>query len=97
MNKLVALVVMILWCTHVHACQFDTDCSPGSKCAKRSGQLYGVCAGGIQPGNAWDRTPVYDPLDPSKKRGETCQFDTDCGPGNRCAKSGVYGVCVRRN
>lgn len=80
------------------SCQFDTDCDPGNKCVKRSGQIYGVCYGGINPGNSRDRQPVYSPTDPSRSYGNTCQFDTDCGPGSRCAKpSGkIYGVCLKR-
>jgi len=80
------------------ACSFDTDCDPGSKCLKRSGQVYGVCAGGISPGNKNDRQPVYAPLDPNRTHGNTCSFDTDCGPGSKCAKQGsnVEGVCLRQ-
>lgn len=78
------------------ACQFNTDCNPGSQCVKNGG-LYGVCAGGIQPGNDNDRQPVYSPMDPNRTTGNTCQFNTDCGPGAQCAKtSGIYGVCMRR-
>ena len=44
-----------------YACQFDTDCEPGSKCLKASGSIYGVCVGGISPGNRNDRQPVYSP------------------------------------
>ncbi len=66
------------------ACQFDTDCSPGSKCLKSSMSLYGVCAGGLFPGNDNDRRPVRDPLDPNQKVGDTCSFDVQCGPGNKC-------------
>lgn len=82
----------------VFACQFDTDCSPGSKCLKKRGQIYGVCIGGIQPGNKWDRKPVYDPLDPNRTTGNTCSFDTDCGPGSKCVKSrgSIYGVCLHK-
>ena len=77
------------------ACMFDTDCSPGSKCIKGNG-LYGVCAGGISPGNSNDDQPVYDPLDINRTHGNTCSFDTDCGPGSSCVKgSGIYGVCMR--
>ena len=95
--KLLALLFLTLPSLAL-ACQFDTDCQPGSTCAKQSGQLNGVCYGGIQPGNQYDQKPVRDALDPNHKVGNTCQFDVDCGPGNSCAKpaSQVYGVCVRR-
>lgn len=77
---------------------FDTDCFPGSRCLKPPGQLYGVCAGGLFPGNDHDREPVRDPFDPWDARGETCQFDLDCGIGNRCLKraGALEGVCVGR-
>jgi hypothetical protein len=79
------------------ACQFDTDCKPGSKCLKSSGQVNGVCAGGLQPGNKNDRKPASDPLDPNRTVGKTCQFDTNCGPGSKCMKSSgsIYGACMR--
>jgi len=79
------------------ACQFDTDCGVGSKCLKSSGSIYGICAGGMNPGNNDDRTPVYDPLDPNRSVGNTCNWDTDCGPGSSCLKgaSQIKGVCVR--
>ena len=79
------------------ACQFDTDCGVGSKCLKNRGSIYGICAGGMNPGNSDDRQPVYDPLDPNKSVGNTCSFDVDCGPGNKCLKSRgqIKGVCVR--
>jgi len=53
--------------------------------------------GGIMPGNRHDREPVYDPLDINGSFGNTCQFNTDCGPGSTCAKSSgsIYGTCVR--
>jgi hypothetical protein len=80
------------------ACSFDTDCSPGSKCVKANGQIYGVCVGGISPGNTNDQQPVYSPLDPNRTVGNTCSFDTDCGPGSQCVKSqtSIYGACMRR-
>lgn len=78
-------------------CSFDTDCSPGSKCVKGRGQIYGVCAGGLFPGNKHDQRPVYSPLDPNRTYGNTCSFDTDCGPGSKCAKQqgAIEGVCLR--
>lgn len=80
------------------ACSFDTDCSPGSKCVKGRGSLYGVCAGGLFPGNKNDQQPVYSPLDVNGTYGNTCSFDTDCGPGSKCAKQSGYidGVCIGR-
>ena len=79
------------------ACSFDTDCSPGSKCVKARGEIYGVCAGGISPGNKNDQQPVYSPLDLNNTYGNTCSFDTDCGPGSKCLKErgSIAGVCVR--
>lgn len=88
------LVPMLLLSTPAMACMFNTDCAPGSRCVKHG--IYGVCAGGLNPGNNNDDRPVYAPLDPNRSVGNTCQFNTDCGPGSRCYKeSGIYGVCVR--
>ena len=100
MKRLVTIpvaLVLLLFSSEVWACSFDTNCSPGSKCLKQPGQIYGVCMGGIQPGNKWDRQPVYDPLDPNRTTGNTCSFDTHCGPGSKCVKStgSIYGVCLR--
>ena len=80
----------------VDACQWDTECNPGSVCLKASGSLYGVCAGGILPGNSNDQTPVYAPNDPNRSYGNTCSFNTECGPGSVCIKgSGIYGTCMK--
>jgi len=80
------------------ACSFNTDCTPGSKCVKAAGSIYGVCAGGISPGNQNDRQPVRSRTDPNDTYGNTCSFNSDCGPRSKCAKSSgsVYGVCVKR-
>lgn len=91
----VVVVVAISWASPALACQFDTDCNVGSKCYKPSGSLYGWCVGGLFPGNQNDRKPARDPLDTKGKKGNTCQFDVDCGPGRRCVKgSGIYGTCL---
>lgn len=84
----------------VLACSFDTDCYLGSKCIKSHPfEMYGVCAGGMLPGNQNDRQPVYDPSDTNRTVGNTCSFDVDCGPGNFCYKQPTFalnGVCLRR-
>ena len=97
MRMVILVLTLTLWAGPAATCMFDTDCEPGSRCVKGSG-IYGVCAGGLFPGNDTDREPVEDPLDPNGTVGNTCSFDVDCGPGNRCWKpeGGVYGVCIRR-
>ena len=90
------LVVALLIPVISLACEFDTDCSPGSQCVKATGEIYGVCQGGVSPGNSNDQQPVYSPLDPNHTAGNTCSFDTDCGPGSQCVKSegAIQGVCL---
>lgn len=98
MKKLLsALLLLALAPLSSLACQFDTDCSVGSKCVKPAGNIYGVCAGGMNPGNSNDRKPVSDPLDINRTTGNTCSFDVDCGPGSKCVKEGgqIKGVCLR--
>jgi len=89
-------VVALVLPTTALACSFDTDCNPGSKCAKASGSIYGVCLGGISPGNSNDSQPVRAPLDINGTYGNTCSFNTDCGPSSSCVKQGgIKGVCMR--
>ena len=115
MKGFLSSVVLTLLSAASYACQFDTDCGVGSTCEKSAYSLYGVCQGGMSPGNAYDNQPVFDPLDLNKgflsgdsdgdarngmdadgTYGDTCSFDTDCGPGSQCVK-GAYdlnGVCM---
>jgi len=96
MLKLFITVSFLLTSLFALACQFDTDCNPGSQCVKGNGQMYGACVGGISPGNKNDRQPVYAPLDVNKTYGNTCSFDTDCGPGSQCVKrGGIEGTCMK--
>jgi hypothetical protein len=97
-NQISVLLFLLVATSNVAlACSFDTDCEPGSKCLKPRGQIYGVCAGGMSPGNSNDRQPVFDQLDPNRSVGNTCSFDLDCGVGNQCLKNGgsLLGVCIR--
>lgn len=98
------ILIMFLWLIFLavlpsqgFACSFDTDCQPGSICLKASGSIYGICTGGLWPGNKHDREPVYDPLDLNRTYGDTCSFNTDCGPGSVCVKSSgsIYGTCMK--
>lgn len=96
--RAVLILLLSLAASPVLACSFDTDCVPGSRCAKESGKLEGVCRSGINPGNSYDRQPATDPLDINKSHGNTCSFDTDCGPGSRCSKDrgAISGVCLKK-
>jgi hypothetical protein len=80
------------------ACITFSDCQIGSRCVKRSGNLYGVCKGGMSPGNAHDKHPVYDPLDPDGTYGDTCTYDSNCGVNSKCMKRRIAstGTCVKR-
>ncbi len=90
------LVLISLLTSALFACQFNTDCNPGSKCLKSGSSLYGSCVGGISPGNSNDKKPVRYINDISGKKGNTCQFNTDCGLGGNCAKNSgsIYGTCM---
>ncbi len=91
-----AILLVMLFPLSSLACSFDTDCGVGSKCVKASGAIYGICAGGLFPGNRYDQEPVYAPLDINQTYGNTCNFDVECGPGSKCLKGGgIEGVCVK--
>jgi hypothetical protein len=99
MQRVYALLILVFLApSGGFACSFDTDCMPGSKCLKASGSIYGACVGGIFPGNRNDQQPVKAPLDPNNTYGNTCSFDTDCGPSSVCFKQSgsIYGTCLKR-
>ena len=78
------------------ACEADTDCLPGSQCLKAAGGLYGVCAGGLSPGNSNDRQPGYTPTDVNRTYGNACSLDIDCSPGSHCFKvDSSDGLCMK--
>ena len=95
---LLILVAALVMPGVAFGCQFDTDCDVGSRCLKQRGEIQGICAGGMNPGNDYDEGPIYDnSLDPNETVGNTCSFDVDCGPGSKClkARGQLKGVCVR--
>lgn len=80
------------------ACSYDSDCSPGSKCVKDTAQPYGVCMGGMYPGNKNDMQPAPSYTNSDQQTyGDTCSLDSDCGPGLQCRKDtgALDGVCIR--
>jgi hypothetical protein len=92
-----AIVALALFSAQAVACEFDTDCSPGSKCVKAAGHILGMCTGGQFPGNQYDKNPYVDPFDPNRSAGKTCSFNIDCGAGSKCQLGlGTSGVCVRQ-
>lgn len=94
MRNLILVLLLVGGGVKAAACRFDTDCAAGSRCAVPPGSMYGVCVGSLRPGNSWDRRPVYDPTALNSKVGNTCRFDTQCGPGHQCITyGGMYGVC----
>ncbi len=97
LKKLVTIIVMAFPIA-AFPCSFDADCEVGSKCLKRELSIYGVCYGGMSPGNNNDRQPVRSYLDINRTYGNTCSFDTDCGPSSVCAKPNgqIYGVCLKK-
>ncbi len=94
-KSLIIASLLLAGITSLSGCQFDTDCNVGSQCVKSGYNIYGSCVGGLNPGNSNDRQPVKYYNDISGKKGNTCQFNTDCGAGGQCVKGyGIYGTCM---
>ena len=62
---LVSLLAGLLSSGAAVACQSDLDCSGGGKCLKDFGAFYGICYGGMRPGNDGDRRPGPQENDPN--------------------------------
>lgn len=78
-KRLLACVLLVIATSPALACQFDVDCFPGSKCIKNGTSLYGACVGGINPGNANDKKPIYNPMDLNRGSGNTSTGDARSG------------------
>lgn len=94
--KFIFVMTTFFWPSLVLACLTNLDCEMGSKCIKEQGGVYGICAGGSQPGNANDQVPVYAPMDMNDTYGNTCSSNLDCGLGSMCLKERLLtdGVCI---
>ena len=92
----VSLLAGLLGTGVAGACAFDNDCSSGGKCVKDFGASYGVCYGGLRPGNDGDRRPGPQRGDPNHTAGNSCRVDVECGPKSAClvAPNSHEGVCV---
>jgi hypothetical protein len=88
----------VLGTSSAWGCITPSDCAVGSRCLKKDGGIYGVCVGGLHPGNENDRRPVAKPFDADKTFGNTCSYDMDCGLKNRCLRrpGKMQGICVSR-
>ncbi len=81
------------------SCMIDADCGPDARCAKRSGQIYGMCLSEATP--LTDAGAQRDNANPmlqfDSSYGHLCSFDADCGPQRRCLKTSenANGVCVK--
>ena len=96
MKKLLFLILYTFFSFEAYSCMTNLDCNIGSTCLKTSYALYGVCVGGLNPGNKNDNRPVYAPLDIDRTYGNTCQFDYQCGVSNKCVKGFgmINGTCM---
>ena len=90
------LYLLAFFSAEAFACAFNLDCELGSKCIKPQGSLFGICVGGMFPGNSFDSEPVINPLDLNQTYGNTCSFNLDCGLNMVCAKQSgnILGVCL---
>lgn len=92
--KLLVIVGLLIG-TNALACRSDYDCGRGASCVKDGFRTYGVCVGGNNPGNRYDKNQM--PYRSNERLGNTCRHKTDCGSGLECVKQGYdsVGVCTK--
>ncbi len=90
------IVLAALWFggSYAIACEFDSDCELGSRCARQPGSMSGSCAGGTLPAGPHQRGA--DPFDRGTHAASACSSDAECGFGGQCRKEDQkpIGTCV---
>lgn len=91
--KTLLIVLALLSAEPVFACANNLQCGYGQVCAKRSGQLYGIC---VQPTNQYG-TPIIQAQGYRPVEVKSCTSDYQCGYNHTCVKQKYEykGICLR--